>query len=205
MSAMTKLGNKSGDSVELPEETAKALFGLLKDVNEVVKTANKGDAADVEDVEEGEAMPPLPGEGVQDENLSLDSLDCPKVALEVIRDYALLPEDKRTADIPKPLERPIESVVTEGEMALLEKAASEKYLTPLLETALYLHFDQLATLCAAYAYQRIEKIAKEAPDIMEGAERIRQFLNVPNEWTEEEMGHLRKEMEFAKELDPNAY
>lgn len=40
---------------------------------------------------------------------------------------------------------------------------------------------------------------------MTGAQRIRDFLHMENEWTEEEMGHLRKEMEYAKSVDPNVY
>lgn len=200
MPVMTKLGNKTGDTVELPEEVAKQLFGRLGEVDEVLAAANKDDVEDVEEPQAAPALAVAPGESAPDENLSLDSLDCPKEALEVIRDYALLPSDQRTV-IQKPLSDSLGNIITKHELELVETAAKKQYLTPLLETSLYLRFNALSDLCAAFAYERIRKIDAEAPDIMAGAEAIRKFLNIPNEWTEEEMGHLQKEMEFVASLE----
>lgn len=219
-----ELKNRNDDFVTLDKEVATKLFVRLQKVDKVINAAEQGeDVEDKEDDEEGvievpragpgarppmSAAPPLgmPGRTPEPTGpLQLDNLDCSKEVLEALCAYSKLPAADRTTSIPKPINAPLVHIVKPHEMEMLEAAQKGKYITPLTELAIYLQFEELSNLCAAYIYQSIEKIAKDAKDIMAGAEEIRQWMNIPNEWTEEEMGHLRKEMELAKQLDPNAY
>ncbi|AYU76564.1 protein of unknown function - conserved [Leishmania donovani] len=189
-----RISNVSGYSVEMPLATAKELLGMLN-MDQVFRAARAGtDDTDESDVDDGDTEP-----------VKAEGTDYSKEVLDVVRAYALLPPDERTSSIPRPLTQDLRSVVYAGEMELVEKAEREDYLVDLLNCALFLRFSQLSALCAAYMAVRIDEIAKAAPDIMEGAERIRKFLHMQNEWTEEEMGHLRREMEYAKSVDPNVY
>ncbi|CAG9569733.1 conserved hypothetical protein [Leishmania major strain Friedlin] len=189
-----RISNVSGYSVEIPLATAKELLGMLN-MDQVFRAARAGtDDTDESGVDDGDTEP-----------VKAEGMDYGKEVLDVVRAYALLPPDKRTSSIPRPLTQDLRSVVYAGEMELVEKAEREDYLVDLLNCALFLRFSQLSALCAAYMAVRIDEIAKAAPDIMEGAERIRKFLHMQNEWTEEEMGHLRREMEYAKSVDPNVY
>ncbi|AIN96032.1 hypothetical protein LPMP_091170 [Leishmania panamensis] len=190
-----RITNVSGYSVEIPLATAKELLGML-DMDQVFRAARAGadDTDESADADDYDAEP-----------LKAEGMEYSKEVLDVVRSYALLPSDERTNNIPRPLTQDLRSVVHAGEMELVEKAEREDYLVDLLNCALFLRFSQLSALCAAYIAVRIDEIAKAAPDIMEGAERIRKFLHMQNEWTEEEMGHLRREMEYAKSVDPNVY
>ncbi|CBZ24273.1 conserved hypothetical protein [Leishmania mexicana MHOM/GT/2001/U1103] len=189
-----RISNVSGYSVEIPLATAKELLGMLN-MDQVFRAARAGaDDTDESDVDDGDTEP-----------VKAEGMDYAKEVLDVVRAYALLPSDERTSNIPRPLTQDLRSVVYAGEMELVEEAEREDYLVDLLNCALFLRFAQLSALCAAYMAVRIDEIAKAAPDIMEGAERIRKFLHMQNEWTEEEMGHLRREMEYAKSVDPNVY
>ncbi|KAG5486102.1 hypothetical protein LSCM4_06810 [Leishmania orientalis] len=190
-----RMSNVSGYSVEIPLAKAKELLGMLN-MDQVFRAARAGadDADEPADADDGDAEP-----------VKAEGMEYCKEVLDVVRAYALLSSDERTSSIPRPLTQDLRSVVYAGEMELVEKAEKEDYLVDLLNCALFLRFSQLSALCAAYMAVRIDEIAKAAPDIMEGAERIRKFLHMQNEWTEEEMGHLRREMEYAKSVDPNVY
>ncbi|GET86376.1 hypothetical protein, conserved [Leishmania tarentolae] len=189
-----RLSNISGHTVEIPLATAKELLGMLN-MDQVFRAAQAGtDDTDESDMDDSDTEP-----------VKAEGMDYCKEVLDVVRAYALLPPDERTTSIPRPLTQDLRTVVYANEMELVEKAEREDYLVDLLNCALFLRFAQLSALCAAYMAVRIDEIAKAAPDIMEGAERIRKFLHMQNEWTEEEMGHLRREMEYAKSVDPNVY
>lgn len=86
----------------------------------------------------------------------------------------------------------------------LEKAMKANILIPLYDAALWIGFDTLRDICAMYLSAEIDQIACTASDPMEGAERVRQLLNMTNEWTDAEMEHLRKEMELSLALEPKA-
>lgn len=195
-----RISNRSGYGVDIPLATAKELLGML-DMEHVFSAANAG----AEDADEAHASHSSADDEVDDEPLKAEDLEYPNMVLDVVRGYALLPKGERTDNIPRPLTQDIRSVVTADEMALVQAAEKGDYLVDLLNCAMFLRFAQLTALCAAYMAVRIDEIAKAAPDIMTGAQRIRDFLHMENEWTEEEMGHLRKEMEYAKSVDPNVY
>ncbi|KAG5510632.1 hypothetical protein JKF63_06930 [Porcisia hertigi] len=189
------MSNVSGHSVEIPLDTAKDLLGILN-MDQIFRSARAGadDADDSVEEDDSDAEP-----------VKLEGTEYGNEVLDVVRAYAMLPPDKRTTSIPRPLMQELRTVVYPDEMELVKKAEKEDYLVDLLNCALFLRFSQLSSLCAAYMAVRINDIAQAAPDIMEGAERIRKFLHMQNEWTEEEMVHLRREMEYAKSVDPNVY
>lgn len=192
------ISNSSGYRVEIPLVRAKELLGIL-DMRQLFNAAEAGaDDAD-------EPVPPVDVDDAEAEPVKAEGLDYGKEVLDVVREYAMRATSERTANIPRPLTQELKSVINADEMDLVKKAEAGNYLVDLLNCALFLQFSQLSALCAAYMAVRIEEIAKAAPDIMEGAERIRQFMHMENEWTEEEMGHLRREMEYAKSVDPNVY
>lgn len=197
-----RISNRNGHAVEMPLATAKELLGMLN-MDHVFSAANAG--AEDADADAEHASHSSADEDADSEPLKAEDLEYPDMVLDVVRDYALLPKGERTDTIPRPLTQDIKSVVTADEMALVTAAEKGDYLVDLLNCAMFLRFSQLTALCAAYMAVRIDEIAKAAPDIMTGAQRIRDFLHMENEWTEEEMGHLRKEMEYAKSVDPNVY
>lgn len=136
--------------------------------------------------------------------LNLDSLQCCKACLVEVKAYAMLPRSQRSPEIPRPINAPLEDIVTKFELDLVLRATKGKYITPLTELAILLQFEELSNLCSAFIYETIEKISKESPDTMVGSERIRAFMNIPNDWTEEESLHLGMERDLAKELDPES-
>ncbi|CAD2220442.1 hypothetical protein AGDE_07133 [Angomonas deanei] len=99
----------------------------------------------------------------------------------------------------------IETNFTEKERALLKRADDANQLPEMMEAVNDLEIENVQALLAAYIACRIDEISRAAPDIMSGAELLRTFLKIKNDWTEEEMGHLRKEMEYAKKMDPSVY
>lgn len=208
------LVNTNGERVEIAEEIAHRLFGTIANTETIVNVADSSRAEQVnggapEDVSDGSGTDdngiPEFLEDDQSNVIQLTDLSYSLTVLQVAVAYAELPEENRTADIPCPLIRPLQHLVKEHEMQLLNVAEAEKYLVELLDLAAYLKFKELQALCAAYISTRIDEIAKAAPNIMEGAQRIRDYLGMENEWTDEEMEHLRKEMEYCKLVDPSVY
>lgn len=210
------LENQLHERVELPEAIAKKLFKTVAETEDIVNVAAGergnnsggggggngvavGDRADLEDVEDDE------DEEEEVVPLKLSDLEYDKATLEATVYYAMLPDKQRTVTIQKPLPRPLAEVVYPWELEFMRKAEREGYHVQLLDIASYLKFEQLLNLCAAYLSVRLDEIARSAPTIMDGAERIRVFLQMENEWTEEEMVHLQKEMEYAKQVDPRVY
>ncbi|KEG08348.1 hypothetical protein DQ04_07401030 [Trypanosoma grayi] len=131
-------------------------------------------------------------------------LDFPAAVVQGVVAYLVNP-DRRVAEIPKPLTAPVDHFAKAWEMDFARDMERCDLLLPLLECSCYLRIDALHGLLAAFVAQRIEEISKAAPSIMEGAERVRQYLHLANEWTPEEMTHLEEEMRYAKEVDPGAY
>ncbi|CCD15205.1 unnamed protein product [Trypanosoma congolense IL3000] len=128
-------------------------------------------------------------------------------ASEVVQAIAAyLQQTNRIAvDVPKPLTVPLEQLVPAWEMEFVRNAERCELLLPLFECTCYLRITGLRNLLAAYVAQRVDEIAKEAPSIMEGAAKVRAYLQLENEWTAEEMEHLEEEMRYAKQVDPMAY
>ncbi|CCW64595.1 unnamed protein product [Phytomonas sp. EM1] len=211
------LSNKLGESVEVPMSVANKLFIMVANVNSIAAISGNPPQFDdtlelssaapedsvplTEDAEEGQNKSPNEG----DMPLQLSNLDYSKEVLEKVVHYAMLPDDQRTANIPKPLIMPLKLLVQAHELDLVREAEEKQFLVQLLDIASYLRFEQLVALCAAYISERIGEIARGAPDIMTGSERIREFLHMDNEWTPEEMEHLRREMEYVKQVDPRIY
>jgi hypothetical protein len=197
------ISNRNGHVVAVPLEAAKELFGILN-MNDFFNTA-KQDKEPGDEEEMDQASHSSTEDDAEQGPLKTENLEYANKVLDVVRDYAMLPASDRTSEISRPLAMPLSHCVKPGEMELVREAESQDYLVELLNCAMFLRFRQLTSLCAAYMAVRIDEIAKEAPDIMTGAERIRNFMHMENEWTEEEMGHLRAEMEYAKQVDPHVY
>ncbi|KPA77664.1 hypothetical protein ABB37_07010 [Leptomonas pyrrhocoris] len=189
------IGNRNKHVVRVPIAIANELFGILNmdAVFDIVKQIHgdmeAGDEDQAEDAEE----------------LKVEDLEYSDRVLDVVQEYALLPPIDRTSNIPRPLTQDLKSVVSAAAMDLVTAAEKNDYLVDLLNCSMFLRCDQLTALCAAYMAMRIDEIAKGAPDIMAGAQRIRDFMHMENEWTPEEMVYLREEMNYAKSVDPNVY
>ncbi|KAH9586350.1 SKP1 component [Trypanosoma melophagium] len=142
-------------------------------------------------------------EGNQAE-MPLINLDFPAAVVKGIATY-LLHTDRRSEEIPKPLTVPLQSCVKNWEMEFVKEMERSGCMMSLLECSCYLRVHALQSLLSAYVAQRIREVAMAAPSIMEGAEDVRRLLHIENEWTQEEMVHLEREMRYAKEIDPNVY
>ncbi|KPI83443.1 hypothetical protein ABL78_7513 [Leptomonas seymouri] len=199
-----RISNRAKHAVEVPLETAKELFGILN-MDAVFNAAKHDNDNDKDAVEEDQASHSSAENAADTEPLKAEDLEYSDKVLDVVCHYAMLPRSDRTESIPRPLTQDLKRVVTAEEMELVTTAEKNDYLVDLLNCAMFLRFQQLTALCAAYMAMRIEEISKAAPDIMTGAQRIRDFMHMENEWTEEEMVHLKAEMDYAKSVDPNVY
>lgn len=217
------LKNKNGDTVEIDEAEATRLFTRLTAMSNLTSVAGAAGAQndseaiiEVSSDDEDARIAPIAGGGgggagnggnSQGSNsgspIRLDSLIYSRATLEALKLYTGFAH--RTVSIPKPLVSELSQCVTPEEMQLVTAAEQEDYLVELLDLASLLLCEPLTALCAAYMSERINEIARTAPDIMTGAASIRQFLHMENEWTGEEMECLKKEMEYAKMVDPNVY
>ncbi|EPY30956.1 hypothetical protein STCU_00637 [Strigomonas culicis] len=126
-------------------------------------------------------------------------------ALDALVAFIALPEKSRTVNIPKPLRDPLKNIVADDVYKWLTGSETKKVHVDVLNLAVYLKYDEMSCAAAAYVAERLDEVAKQAPDIMTGAEHIRNYLNLKNEWSEEEMKHLAKEMAYAKEVNSSAY
>lgn len=192
------LGNKEGYRVTLNDPEVVALFRIFAETEKMAEQLAK--AMEVSDADSG-----ADSGGDEDEAVERTDLAYSKEVIETVINYAQLPFSQRTNNIPKPLKRPWHETVQDHECKLMLKAAAEKTLVPLLELSLELQFRELTALCASFINVEAERIAKNASSIMEGAENIRKYLNVRNEWTDEEMVCLEEEMKLAKRSNVELY
>ncbi|ESS65794.1 hypothetical protein TcG_10145 [Trypanosoma cruzi] len=172
------LCSQDGMSFTIPANIAWEHIGLLN----ALALLDEGGCAE---------MPPL-------------ELDYPELVVKYVSEY-LMNTDRRLVDIPKPLTAPVSHFAKAWEMVLVRDIEKHQLLIPVLECSTYLRIDVLHDLLAAFLAERIQEISKAAPSIMEGAESLRQYLQLENEWTPEEMVHLEEEMRYAKEMNPGAY
>ncbi|CAD2220443.1 hypothetical protein AGDE_00775 [Angomonas deanei] len=199
------LENDKGEGVEIPIQYARDCYQLVREVESLVQPYPNG--------EEGSgsipALDPSPSEETENNNnnnspLRIDGLLCDKTTLELVKQYTLS-YPNLTTDLPQPLLCPLHVLAQPHEMELLRRAERSAVHVQLLDIASYLKFDPLVQLTSAYISIRINEIARHAENIMVGAEQVRHFLQMVNEWTEEEMKCLEKEMAYALEVDPNAF
>lgn len=215
------LRNMEGHTTEIPLEAAKKYFRTLTDVDAAIATAGNADAPsgvkqngsttlevpiameDVEDPEDGVAV--NGSEEDEDTHLKLEDLNYPAAVLDAILEYTVMLTENRVSPIPKPLTDPIHMTLKPQQLGMVERAEENNYLVELIDCASVLKFEEMIALCAAYMSSRICEISKRGPNIMAAAENIRKFLHMANDWTPEEMEHLRKEMEYAKSFNPDVY
>lgn len=167
-----------GVAVTIPAATAWEQIGLLRGL----EALDEGGCG---------AMPPV-------------ELDFSASVVQAVANYLENP-NRRLVEIPIPLTASVEHFVKPWEMEFVRDIEKRVLLLPLLECATYLRIDALQSLLSAYLAQRICEISKSAPCIMEGAEQLRQYLHLENEWTPEERVQLGEEMQYVKILDPSAY
>lgn len=146
----------------------------------------------------GASIPMMTSQGAAVESQRELTVECDGKVMETIRYYAM---DFHATN------RQIGSwsSLTDRDKETLERANAENWLISLYDTAFLIGFDRLKDLCAAFLSFKIDHIAMTSETPMTGAERIREFLHMKNDWTDEEMEHLRKEMELAVQADPRAY
>jgi len=201
-----QLINTTGDSVDVDFKVARELFGIVVSAGNVLAQGEKTFTNDeTPAAEEAEETVAEEADADEAEAVKIDTLTCNKKTLEVIKEYAEMPASKRTKTLPKPIDGEFGSHVMAHELKMVKDAEKDGYLVDLLDAAIQLRFSALSDMCAGYCSVRIRQIAQAAPDIMTGAERIREFLHMENEWTPEETEHLRKEMEMLKSLDSSVY
>ncbi|RNF17080.1 uncharacterized protein Tco025E_05066 [Trypanosoma conorhini] len=172
------LRSQEGVSFTIPAAIAWEQIGLLKALAEL----DEGGSAE---------MPPV-------------ELDYTERVVKFVVEYLQKPE-KRSVEIPKPLTASLGNFVDAWEMTLAREIERHKLLIQVLECSSYLRIGELHNLLAAFVAERIHDISRAAPSIMEGAERLRQYLQLENEWTPEEMVHLEEEMQYAAKANPGAY
>ncbi|CBH18370.1 hypothetical protein, conserved [Trypanosoma brucei gambiense DAL972] len=124
--------------------------------------------------------------------------------LRAVADY-LEKSSRFVIDARRPLTGSLRDFVPEWNLDFVRGAERREILMPLFECACFLCVVELRELLGAYVAERVNEIAREAPSIMEGAARLRTYLQLENEWTEEETEHLEQEMRYAKQVDPFAY
>ncbi|CCW66711.1 unnamed protein product [Phytomonas sp. Hart1] len=211
------LSNQVGESVEVPISVARNLFKIVANVDSFASTARKlprsNYAPDLGPEVQAVSVKPINEKEEEDDKnpnndnvpLHFSNLDYSKEVLEAVAQYAVLPHNRRTAIIPKPLNVPLSRIVQENELDFVKVAEKSGFLIQLLDVASCLGFEELMQLCAAYISERVHEIALAGPDIMTAAERTREFLRIHNEWTPEEIEHLHREMEYARQVDPSVY
>lgn len=97
------------------------------------------------------------------------------------------------------------SSLTEKEVEKLEETHKAGFLAELYDVSFVIGFENMKKMCAAFYSEKIYRIASMAEDPLSGAEEIRKYLGMDNLWTEDEMAHLREEMNLAMEVEPMAY
>ncbi|RNF10907.1 hypothetical protein TraAM80_01291 [Trypanosoma rangeli] len=172
------LRSQEGVSFTIPAIVAWEQIGLLQALAELDEGGNA-------------EMPPV-------------ELDYTELVVKFVVEYLQKPE-KRSVKIPRPLSASLSNFAAAWEMALVRKIEQHKLLIQVLECCSYLRIEELHDLLAAFVAERIQEISRAAPSIMEGAERLRQYLQLENEWTPEEMVCLEQEMQCAAKVDPGAY
>jgi hypothetical protein len=80
-------------------------------------------------------------------------------------------------------------------LARVANEESHEKAIVLTNLAVRLDIESLRDFLCAWCSAQVTMLS-EGVNLMDGAERIRSFFNIPNEWTDEEMGHLRLEMEY---------
>eukprot|EP00331_Platyophrya_macrostoma_P019913 CAMPEP_0176471952 /NCGR_PEP_ID=MMETSP0127-20121128/41450_1 /TAXON_ID=938130 /ORGANISM="Platyophrya macrostoma, Strain WH" /LENGTH=185 /DNA_ID=CAMNT_0017866721 /DNA_START=23 /DNA_END=580 /DNA_ORIENTATION=- len=101
--------------------------------------------------------------------------------------------------IPKPKAEPVECYLDTWEQSFLRSlltdgdARRHERLIALLNAAEKAGVETLRDMLLAWVATQIE-ILSEGKGAMEAAEALRQFFGIPNEWSEEDMEHLGREM-----------
>lgn len=191
-----RLINSQNEFIEVEEKVAKSQFAayaasVTAILLEAGSRAPKNASANISST-------------LYDETSSSSSLDfnlgeCSFDVMKIIADHA-----KKCFDNPKPPCLSYEQI-SSNDKQLMADVQKKDMLISLYDTAFLLGFNALKDTCAAFLSYRIDLIASRAPDPITGAAEIRQFLNMANEWTDEEMENLRKEMKLTLAVDPTAY
>lgn len=101
--------------------------------------------------------------------------------------------------IPKPKVEPVEYYLDAWERSFLSSllvggdVRRHEVLIALLNMADRAGLDPLRDMLLAWVATQVEALS-EGNGTMEAAEAIRQFFGIPNEWSDEEMDHLSREM-----------
>lgn len=109
--------------------------------------------------------------------------------------------------IPTPLPGELKNYISTWESSFIQDTLLEDSdpwqhakLIHVLSVATRLGIEPLQKLLSAWCADRIVLLSK-GKSSMDAAEAVRSFFGLPNAWTEEEKGHLEKEMEYFDSLN----
>lgn len=191
-----KLINTQKEFVEVEEKVAKSQFAAY--AASVTATLSEADRRTSKNACVN-SYSTLHDETCPSSSLEFNLGECSLDVMEIIAGHA-----KELFDNPRPPCLSYEQI-SSNDKQLMEDVQKKDMLIPLYDTAFLLGFNALKDICAAFLSFRIDRIASRAPDPLTGAAEIRDFLHMANEWTDEEMDHLRKEMKLTLAVDPSAY
>jgi hypothetical protein len=124
-----------------------------------------------------------------------------QVAAKVV-DYLEYFAHEQPSVIPKPKLEGVEHYLSTWEANFLrslidrDNPSQHQTLIMVLNAADQLGLAPLSDMLLAWVATQVETISnpQSGKRIMDAAEDIRQFFGIPNEWSDEELGHLSKEM-----------
>lgn len=117
-------------------------------------------------------------------------------------------EGLRPATIPKPLCGSLDRYISDWEKDFIKSLLKEEDnwqhedLVEVLNVAYRLEFESLRDLLSGWVATQIDELVKDK-NMMDGAEAVRNFFNMPNEWDADSMEHLKAEMEFYQQNENN--
>lgn len=108
--------------------------------------------------------------------------------------------------IPKPLPGALDKYISAWELSFINKKLlvdgdvwQHDALVSVVNIAQRLEIADLRDLLAAWCAVQVDALC-QGKNMMDAAEHIRNFFSIPNEWSEEDMGHLQREMEYYESL-----
>ena len=146
--------------------------------------------------------------GNLDVDISHEGANYSSDAIQAVATYVkqFAPSGQRPSTIPKPLPGTMDRYITEWERDFIKSLLKEndvrqhEVLLEVMNVAQRLELESLRDLLAGWISVQIDALVKDK-NMLDGAEAVRNFFNLPNEWDAEQMENLKAEMEFHKQYE----
>jgi coenzyme F420-reducing hydrogenase alpha subunit len=139
-----------------------------------------------------------------DVDISRDGRNYSSAAIQAIAAYVKNFASGRPSTIPKPLPGSMDRYINEWERDFIKSLLKDndvwqhESLVEVLNVAYRLELESLRDLLAGWIAVQIDELVKDK-NMLDGAEAIRNFFDMPNEWDAEQMENLRAEMVFYEQ------